>query len=159
MKCKLQRLFVVWLLTLNTQRTVTYLASKSATVSSLLVIADAYRKSNATLPSSAAVERLFSVAAQVLTSRHFSYKQRLEELNLISLELRRLHLDLIMCYKITFGLVKLCFEDFFQFSPNSTTRGHPYKLFVPQMYANISSPVGLWNPGITYLVTLLILVH
>jgi len=54
------------------QRTVTYLASKSATVSNLLdypVIADAFRKNNATLPSSAAVERLFSAAAQVLTSR------------------------------------------------------------------------------------------
>ena len=49
-----------------------YLASKSATVSSLIdypVIADAFRKSNATLPSSAAVERLFSAAAQVVTSR------------------------------------------------------------------------------------------
>jgi len=33
------------------------------------VIANAFRKSNATLPSSAAVERLFSAAAQVLTSR------------------------------------------------------------------------------------------
>jgi len=54
------------------QRTFTYLASKPATVSSLLdypVIADAFRKSNATLPSSAAVERLFSAAAQLLTSR------------------------------------------------------------------------------------------
>jgi len=47
--------------------------------------------------------------------RHFSYKQRLEELNLTSLELCGLHLDLIMCYKISFGLIKLCFEDFFQF--------------------------------------------
>jgi len=71
------------------------------------------------------------------TFRHFSYKQRLEELNLISLELRRLHLDLIMCYKITFGLVKLCFEDFFQFSPKSTTRGHPYKLFVQRCTTNV----------------------
>jgi len=54
------------------QRTVTYLASKSAIVSNLLdypVIADAFRKSSATLPSSAAVERLFSAAAQVLISR------------------------------------------------------------------------------------------
>jgi len=45
---------------------------KSATVSSLLdypVIADAFRKSNATLPSSAADESFFSAAAQVLTSR------------------------------------------------------------------------------------------
>ena len=33
------------------------------------VIADTFTKNNATLPSSAAVERLFSGAAQVLTSR------------------------------------------------------------------------------------------
>ena len=34
-----------------------------------LLNADAFRKINATLPSSAAVERLFSAAAQVLTSQ------------------------------------------------------------------------------------------
>ena len=32
-------------------------------------VADAFRKSNTTLPSSAAVERLFSAASQVLTAR------------------------------------------------------------------------------------------
>ena len=45
---------------------------QSDTVSSLLAfptIAMAFRKSNATLPSSAAVERLFSAASQVLCSR------------------------------------------------------------------------------------------
>ena len=43
--------------------------------------------------------------------------QRLKRLNLLSLELRRLHADLVMCYKIVFGLVKLSFTDFFAFSP------------------------------------------
>jgi len=62
------------------------------------------------------------------------YKQRLEKFNMAILELRRLHNDLIMCYKIIFGLVHSDsrMEDFFQFSPVNTTRGHPYKLFVPQ---------------------------
>jgi len=49
-----------------------YLSSKSDEVSSLLafpIVAEAFKKSNSTLPSSAAVERLFSAAAQVLTSR------------------------------------------------------------------------------------------
>ena len=71
MMCNVQRLFVVWLFNFK-HREHLYLASKSATVSSLFdypVIADAFRKTNATLPSSAAVERLFSAAAQVLTSR------------------------------------------------------------------------------------------
>ena len=49
-----------------------YLASMSDSVRSLLaypVVAKAFRKSNATLPSSAAVERPFSAASQVLCAR------------------------------------------------------------------------------------------
>ena len=34
-----------------------------------------------------------------------SYDERLHQLDLPRLELRRLHLDLIYCYKIVFGLV------------------------------------------------------
>lgn len=48
------------------------MASKATTVESLAqypAVAAAFRKSNSTLPSSAAVERLFSVASQVLTAR------------------------------------------------------------------------------------------
>ena len=45
-----------------------------------------------------------------------------------SLELRRLHLDLIYCYKIVFGLDKFEFSDFLKFSLSST-RGHIYKLY------------------------------
>ena len=58
-----------------------------------------------------------------------SYAARLRRLNVPSLELRRLHLDLIYCYKIVFGVVDLKFFDFFAFSPTSKTRGHRYKLF------------------------------
>ena len=49
-----------------------YLATKSESISSLLAypaVADAIRKSNATLPSSAAVERLLSAASLVLCAR------------------------------------------------------------------------------------------
>jgi len=42
-----------------------------------------------------------------------SYNERLHYLGLSSLELRRLHLDLIHCYKIVFGVVDLNFSDFF----------------------------------------------
>ena len=56
--------------------------------------------------------------------------QRLKRLNLLSLELRRLHADLVMCYKIVFGLVKLSFTNFFAFRPVTVTRGHQYKLYV-----------------------------
>ena len=42
-------------------------------------------------------------------------------LNLPSLELRQLYLDLILCYKIVLGLVGVNFDDFFTFSPSSQT--------------------------------------
>ena len=42
-----------------------------------------------------------------------SYTERLKRLNLLSLELRRLHADLIYCYKIVFGLTNLSPGDFF----------------------------------------------
>jgi len=35
------------------------------------------------------------------------YTERLKRLNLPSLELRRLHADLIYCYKVVFGLTDL----------------------------------------------------
>ena len=41
-----------------------------------------------------------------------SYADRLTELGLYTLELRRLHLDLILCYKIVFGMVNDSFNFF-----------------------------------------------
>jgi len=41
-----------------------------------------------------------------------------------------LKFDLVMCYKIVFGLVKLNFSEFFVVAPVTVTRGHPYRLFV-----------------------------
>ena len=52
---------------------------------------------------------------------------RLLKLRLPSLELRRLHLDLVYCYKMFFGLVKLN-SDFFEFLV-SPSRGHACKLY------------------------------
>jgi len=45
-----------------------------------------------------------------------SYSDRLCRLELPSLELRRLHLDLTSCYKLVFGLISAKFSDFFEFS-------------------------------------------
>ena len=59
-----------------------------------------------------------------------SYSDRLAVLGLRSLQLRRLHQDLIYKYKIIFGLVDLDCLKFFLISPNRTTRGHVSKLFV-----------------------------
>ena len=50
----------------------------------------------------------------------------MRRLDLQSLELRRLHVDLMWCYKVVFGLVDIAF---FKFNTLATTRGHPYKLY------------------------------
>ena len=60
---------------------------------------------------------------------YMSYNDRLTMLQLPSLELRRMHIDLIMCYKIVHGYVALNLSNFFVLSNNVNTRGHRYKFF------------------------------
>jgi len=43
----------------------------------------------------------------------YTYSKRLQLLNLPSLELRRLYFDLTWAYKIIFGYVDMCSDDFF----------------------------------------------
>jgi len=45
------------------------------------------------------------------------FTKRLRGFKRLSVPLRRLHFDLIFCYKFVFGLVNVNFEDFFTFSP------------------------------------------
>ena len=52
-----------------------------------------------------------------LNIKYDSYRHRLEILNLDTLEIRRLKLDLISIYKILHNLVELKFENFFTISP------------------------------------------
>ena len=61
--------------------------------------------------------------------RQFPYEERLRRLDLQSLELRRLHVDLIWCYKVVFGLHDTDMNDFFKFNTRITSRGHRYKLY------------------------------
>ena len=58
------------------------------------------------------------------------YTDRLIMVGLERLDSRRLRLDLILTYKILFGLTCLQPSDFFTFSPNPNTRDHEYKLYV-----------------------------
>ena len=62
--------------------------------------------------------------------RDLRYADRRKLLELDTLEQRRLKFDLVMCYKIVFGLVKLEFLEFFVTAAVTITRGHPYRLFV-----------------------------
>ena len=81
----------------------------------------------------------------------YSYATRLNQLKIPSLELRRLHVDLITCYKIVSGLVDVNFDDFFQHSTAVTTRGHPFKLFKCHSDVNVRKSffsqriINVWN--------------
>jgi len=46
-----------------------------------------------------------------------AYSERLKRANLLSLELHRLHFDLILCYKILFGHVDTKLKNFFEWGP------------------------------------------
>jgi len=60
---------------------------------------------------------------------NFCYSDRLLILNLERLELRRIHLDLVMVFKIIHGMVDLAFNDYFTYK-ESNTRGHSFSLSV-----------------------------
>jgi len=59
------------------------------------------------------------------------YDERCALLGIDRLELRRLRADLIMCYKIVRGLVLVSASRFFSLICSLRTRGHSYKLFLP----------------------------
>jgi hypothetical protein len=61
--------------------------------------------------------------------KELSYEERLKQLNLYSLERRRLRGDLIETFKILKGLDKVNAEQFFSINATGRTRGHSMKLF------------------------------
>ena len=84
-------------------------------------------------------------------TNNLTYRERLVVTKLDSLELRRLRVDLIMCYNIVFRLINVDFCAFFRFAPYCNTRGHGYKLFAEQCTHNVRyysfarRVVGPWN--------------
>jgi len=82
------------------------------------------------------VQRRFT--KRLPSCRNLRYSARLKKLNINSLEIRRLHCDLIYTYKIIFGLVDTDTSVFFNLrNSESRTRGHNYKLYVPQSRLDI----------------------
>jgi len=79
----------------------------------------------------------------------FTYEERLKFLGWPTLELRRLHTDLIWSYKNLFELVHLNSDHFFKLSSNQT-RGHGFKLY-KQFSSTVHSSffaqrvVNVWN--------------
>ena len=85
-----------------------------------------------------------------------SYLQRLAYLEIESLELRRIYLDLVMVHKIVRGLITADLKRHFSFAiqaPNSAvrTRGHTFKLKTTRYRLNIAQNlffnrvVSTWN--------------
>jgi len=94
------------------------------------------------------VQRRFTKRLSGLSG--YSYDERLKLLNLDSLQYHRIRFDIIMCYKIIFGLVCIDRDEFFQLHL-STTHGHPYKLYKHFSTCSVRSSffservVNLWN--------------
>jgi len=80
------------------------------------------------------VQRRFSKRLPGLQS--LPYDERCALLGIDRLELCRLRADLIMCYKIIRGLLLVSADRFFTPICNSRTRGHWFKLFLPESRVN-----------------------
>ena len=70
----------------------------------------------------------WSPATTTILASWLAYDQRLEALNLWTLEERRVRADLIEVYKIINGLSAAQFHSFFELDTNTRTRGHSLKL-------------------------------
>ena len=64
-----------------------------------------------------------------------TYNDRLHCLNLVTLEERRIYIDLIFMYKIIKGIVDIDFNQYFSFNPMNT-RGHRFKLYLNRSQIN-----------------------
>ena len=79
------------------------------------------------------------------------YSSRLAILDLDSLELRRLRQDLLLAYKIIFGLVNVDSSKHFTICRDSVTRGHSYKLVASKCRVDVRKwffnqrIVNVWN--------------
>jgi len=80
------------------------------------------------------VQRLFTKRLPGLHSP--TYDKRCPRLGINRLELRCLHADLTLCYKIIHGLVLLSCVRFFTIVYDHTTHGHSLKLFVSSTRVN-----------------------
>ena len=89
------------------------------------------------------VQRRFTKRLRCLDG--VAYTERLKRPNLPSLELRWLHLDLVFCYKIVFGIVHINSDDLFTFSTVAHTRGHGYKLYKPRCVSSVRRNFFYWE--------------
>jgi len=80
-----------------------------------------------------------------------AFSEHLKCANLLRLELRQLHFDLVWCYKILFGHVDVKSENFSEWAPHLSTRGHKYKLYKKSSSVSVRDHffseriVNVWN--------------
>ena len=75
------------------------------------------------------LERVQARATKLIPDlRCRSYDRRLVELNMFTLEKRRLRGQLIETFKLLKGINKVDYRQYFQLSDNTSTRGHAYKV-------------------------------
>ena len=92
--------------------------------------------------------RLFCTCGQKYTS----YNERLNYLGLQSLELRRIHKDLIMTFKLVNNLCKVDYSEILYYiKKNSRTRGHDLKILASKSRQNVHKNylnnriINIWN--------------
>ena len=94
----------------------------------------------------------------VANVREMSYPMRLKELNLTTLEYRRIRTDIIQIYKIFSGIDDVNYDKFFDLSSTSVTRGHKYKVVKKRCNTNLRKHffsyrnVDIWNKLPAYII-------
>jgi ribonuclease P/MRP protein subunit RPP40 len=95
------------------------------------------------------VQRSFTKAIQNL--RFSTYKERLINLCVDSLQCRRIKADLVFCYKILHNLVDVNSNELFTLSQNTHLRGNKFKLVKPKSVSVrdsnffVNRVVNIWN--------------
>jgi len=97
------------------------------------------------------VQRNFT--RRVLKNSTMTYHQRLAELKLESLELRRLHLDMSLVFKLLKNRLKVDWRQFFKLKSTvvRVNRGHPLQIYKNRQINKINSQffanriVDIWN--------------
>ena len=104
------------------------------------------------------VQRRFT--KRLLGMNQLPYTKRLTQLELQSLDQRRLITDLISYYNIIHGHSSLTFSDFFSFTHNPSSRGHSLRISIPLAKTNIHKhffsclfSVNCWNSLPAFVVT------
>jgi len=72
------------------------------------------------------VQRMFT--KKLPTFSNLSFSEPLLKADMISLELRHVHADLIVYFKIIQGLLNINMTDFIYYEYNTITSGHPWRL-------------------------------